>query len=182
MNCIELIILSLALAMDSFAVSLASGTIIKRNKLVLQALIMSIAFGLSHAAAIIIGWFAGDKFIAQISNFDHWIAFGLLTIIGIKMIWESFSRNEKSHPCPIKQLPLLCVATSIDAVAVGLSLALLHEPMIRVTITIGGIVFLLSLLGVIAGRKLQKYLGNFAELMGGLILILIGIKIILEHL
>ncbi len=182
MNWLELIVLSLALAMDSFAVSIASGTIIKRKKILYQALIMSVAFGASHVAAIILGWFAGDRFIAQISTFDHWIAFGLLTGIGIKMIWESFFAFKRAQSCPLKRLPILCVATSIDAVAVGLSLALLHEPMIRITVTIGGIVFLVSLLGVIAGKKLQKYLGNAAELIGGIILIVIGIKIILEHL
>ena len=182
MNWLELIILAFALSIDSLAVSIATSPAIKKEKLVLHALIMSFSFGASHSLMILIGWFAGEKFISQISGLDHWIAFTLLTIIGGKMIWESFQSTNHHHKCPLKRLPTLCLATSIDALGVGISLALIQEPILRASITIGGIVLIVAFIGILMRRQLHKYFGHYAELIGGLILIAIGVKILFEHL
>ena len=182
MSWLELIVLSLALSIDSLAVSIATSPCIEPGRHRHHAIMMGLAFGASHAFMIILGWFTGEQFMSFISEFDHWVAFGLLAFIGGKMIWESLSPEEIIQKCPLKRLPTLCLATSIDALGVGLSFAIIEEPIIRSSLMIGGTVMVITIIGVLAGKQLRKYFGHYAELFGGLILIAIGFKILLEHL
>ena len=182
MSWIELMVLALALSLDSLAVSVATGTTTAPNVLKKNAFIFGISFGMAHALALYLGWIAGEKFIAQISEVDHWIAFGLLVIIGGKMIFESFFGEKKQKSISLNRLPILCIATSIDALGIGLSLSLINESIIRAASVIGIIVCLISIFGVLCGRELKKYIGHYAEIIGGIVLIGIGIKILIEHL
>ncbi|OQY36796.1 MAG: hypothetical protein B6229_09400 [Spirochaetaceae bacterium 4572_7] len=184
MSNLSIIIIAVGLAMDAFAVSITSGLAIKSLK-IRNALKIALFFGLFQAVMPIIGWFAGLGFRDFMSHIDHWVAFGLLGIIGGKMIYESTLMNQDKpdkDPLNIYVLLILSVATSIDALAVGLSLSLLKVTIIRPAIIIGVITFLLSTLGVYIGNKFGHYFEKKVELIGGLILILIGTKILIEHL
>jgi len=187
MNLFLVFVVALALAMDAFAVSvgisLSHETITKR-----QTLRLASHFGFFQFMMPLIGWYAAQNiFVKYIEPFDHWIAFGLLVIIGGKMIYESFKRgkkikNIKADPTKGLSLLLLSVATSIDALAVGLSLAALHVAILYPAVVIGLVAFFMTVLGVKIGPLLGQLVGKRAELLGGLILILIGVKIILDHL
>jgi len=135
----------------------------------------------------LVGWFAGNTVQKYIQAFDHWVAFGLLAFIGGKMIFESFKRKEtpaerSSDSTKGLSLFFLSVATSIDALAVGLSFAVLHVIILYPAIIIGLVAFLMTILGVKIGPILGQLVGKRAELLGGLILIFIGVKILFEHL
>ena len=182
MDTITLLFIAFGLAMDAFAVSVANGTATKRLK-TNNALKMAMFFGSFQAFMPAIGWFLGLGLIDFISGVDHWIAFGLLSLIGSKMIYGSVKKE--TRPREIASLNLgvllaLSIATSIDALAVGLSFAFLKISITIPIIVIGTVTFLLSFLGVWVGNKL----GHFFEKIGtagGLILIGIGIKILIEH-
>lgn len=134
----------------------------------------------------VLGWLAGKTLVNLISDYDHWVAFGLLLIIGGRMIWESL-RSKKSE-APDRDISkgftllILAVATSIDALAVGLSFAFLSVNMAMAVLTIGGVAFLITGVGFLVGRKASQVLGERAETVGGIILIAIGIRILLTHL
>jgi len=184
MSIISIIFIAFGLAMDAFAVSITSGLTIKQFRIG-DALKIAIFFGLFQAIMPLIGWSAGLGFRDYISGIDHWIAFGLLSIIGCKMIYESFKigeKNKKIDPLNIYVLLMLSIATSIDALAVGLSLAFLNFSIILPSIIIGCITFLLSVFGVYFGNRFGNYFEKKIEIIGGLILIGIGIKILIEHL
>ncbi len=182
MSWLELIVLSLALSIDSLVVSIATSTCIEPGRHTHHAIVMGLAFGGSHALMLILGWFAGAQFVSLISEFDHWIAFGLLAFIGGKMIWESFQGEEFTRTCPVRRLPSLCLATSLDALGVGLSFALINIEILRPAIVIGVTVLIFTIIGVLAGKQLKKYFGHYAELFGGLVLIAIGANILFEHI
>jgi putative Mn2+ efflux pump MntP len=187
MNFFLVFVVSLALAMDAFAVSvgisLSHEAITKR-----QTLRLASHFGFFQFMMPMIGWYAAQNILMQyIEPFDHWVAFSLLLIIGGKMIYESFRRgkkikNNKADPTKGLSLLLLSVATSIDALAVGLSLAALHVAILYPAAVIGLVAFFMTILGVKIGPLLGQLVGKRAEFVGGLILILIGVKIILDHL
>ena len=187
MNFFLVIAVALALAMDAFAVSvgisLNSETITKR-----QTLRLASHFGLFQFMMPLLGWYAGQNILARyIEPFDHWVAFGLLAVIGGKMIYESFKggkkiKDTKADPTKGASLLVLSVATSIDALAVGLSLAALQVAILYPAIIIGLVAFFMAVLGVNIGPFFGRIIGKRAELLGGLILILIGIKILLDHL
>ncbi|HER24101.1 MAG TPA: manganese efflux pump [Candidatus Atribacteria bacterium] len=184
MNIITIIFIAFGLAMDAFAVSITSGFSIKSLKLN-NALKIGIFFGLFQAIMPVIGWLAGLSFREVISHVDHWIAFGLLTIIGCKMIYESSqmeAKNDKINPLNVYLLLTLSIATSIDALAIGLTLSFLKVSIILPVITIGSITFFLSVIGVYIGNKFRHYFERKIEMVGGFILIGIGIKILIEHL
>ena len=179
---ITILLIALGLAMDSFSVAIANGLATKTFKIT-KALKISAFFGFFQAIMPIIGWYAGVYILDLISDFDHWVAFFLLTFIGVRMIYESI-RNEsdnfvRSHD--IKILLILSIATSIDALAVGLSLSFLEISVLFPAIVIGVVTFLLSFLGVFVGGRFGSILKNKVEVLGGLILIGIGLKILLEH-
>jgi putative Mn2+ efflux pump MntP len=148
-----------------------------------EALTIALFFGFFQGLMSIFGWLAGESISDYISAFDHWIAFTLLIIIGAKMIYESITNrpNNFLKAYSIKVILLLSIATSIDALAVGLSFSFLNISIFFPSIIIGVITFLLSFLGVFVGKRFGKILKNRIEIIGGLILIIIGSKILLEH-
>lgn len=184
MSFLEIILVAFGLAFDAFAVSISAGTL-KSCENPRAAFRLSFHFGLFQFLMPVIGWYIGFQISDYVTAVDHWIAFGLLSFIGIKMIKESFERNEKDrnfNPSKGSQLIILSIATSIDALAVGLSLAFLKVEIFTPSIIIGIITASLSLVGVKIGRKFGKKYSQKAELLGGLILIGIGVKILIEHL
>jgi putative Mn2+ efflux pump MntP len=184
MNIITVFLIAFGLAMDALAVSITRGIAIKRLKIE-HALRIGLFFGSFQAAMPVIGWLAGMSLKGFISGVDHWVAFGLLSLIGGKMIYESLQmRPEKKemNPLNVYVLLILSVATSIDALAVGVSFAFIKIAIITPAILIGIVTFLLSFLGVFIGNRLGHFFENKIELVGGFILIVMGIKILLEHL
>lgn len=186
MSFIFILGLAVALAMDCFAVTLglACGS---RGLTMKQALRMGLAFGGFQAVMPVIGWFAGDWALGLIRNFDHWIAFGLLALIGGRMIWESSGLSEEEKACRPDQtqgsrLLVLALATSIDALAVGLSLGVVRTGILFPAVVIGVTSLVMTLVGAKLGPALGRVIGKRAELVGGLILIAIGVKILVEHL
>jgi len=183
---ITILVIALGLAMDAFTVSITSGMAIRQLKLQ-QALRIGLFFGSFQAVMPLIGWMLGLSVRDLIADFDHWIAFALLVFVGGKMIRESLCERAGDSECnPLDSLTLhlLAVATSIDALAIGLTLSFLQVAIILPVIVIGLVTFSLSFLGVFAGNRFTR-IGNFGprlEMLGGLILIGIGVKIVLEHL
>jgi manganese efflux pump family protein len=177
----EIILLALALSADAFAVSVAAGICTPQVK-VSDKLKISAFFGSFQGIMPAIGWLAGLLFLDYIKAFDHWIAMGLLSIIGIKMIIESRKAEECKTFCYFDLWPLfvMAVATSIDAMAAGLSILIIGSDILIPAIFIASITFIISLIGVNIGKKAGRSLGQRAELAGGMILILIGLKILFE--
>lgn len=183
MSVMSIFLLAVGLSMDAFAVSIAKGMTMKKKDLFKYALILGFAFGLFQAFMPLIGWLAGSYFESMISSFDHWIAFTLLCLIGANMIRESFQEeDEDASSLTFKTIFVLAIATSIDALAVGISFAFLNVDIVSSVIIIGLTTFVLSFVAVYAGSKLGCVLEKYAGIIGGIILILIGFKILLEHL
>ncbi len=184
------ILVAVALSMDAFAVSVSSGICIPHLKL-RHALRASAAFGLFQFFMPVAGWLVGGAFRSLIQGFDHWIAFILLAFVGGKMIKESFDIEDPSS-CDdpdeakgildLKTLLVLAVATSIDALAVGLSYSVLGQPIFLPSIIIGVVTFALCLVGTEFGKKLGTAFERWAEIAGGAMLVIIGLKILVEHL
>ncbi len=183
MTFFNILLIAVALSLDAAAVSAANGAHHHRMPLT-TALKISLFFGLFQFIMPLIGWWVGFGLEKIISQFDHWIAFSLLSILGIKMILESLkSVNEKTIDIHnIKVLFLLSIATSIDALVVGMTFALLPVNIWLAVIIIGLTTFVLSFLSIYIGKKCGEQWGRKAEIIGGLILVLIGIKILLSHL
>lgn len=170
--------------MDAFAVSLCRGLCMRKINYK-HALIIAGLFGGFQAAMPLLGWLLGRQFEKYIVDIDHWIAFGLLLIIGGKMIWDVFEKEENSKESGdlnIKELLIMAVATSIDALAVGITFAFLGASIWVSISIIGAITFVLCFAGVIIGNKFGAKFKKKAQLAGGLVLILIGLKILLQHL
>ena len=188
MNLLDIILLAIALAMDCFTVSIVSGIIQRMPKATLFR--MAFLFGFFQALMPLLGWLGISHFQSYMEAYDHWIAFGLLGFIGGKMIWESFGPEEEQHfnPRRLRTQLLLAVATSIDALAVGISFACTgYTVLSQLTlplIIIGVVSFLFSFIGYHLGRRFGKSITRRLkpELLGGAILIIIGIKILLSHL
>lgn len=183
----ELFLIGIGLAMDAFAVSICKGLAMEKvNKK--QALIIGLYFGGFQGLMPLIGWFLGIRFQKYITSIDHWIAFVLLVFIGGKMILEAIRDKddeqivEKDLPLNHKEMFLLAVATSIDALAVGITFAFLDTPIVEAVVIIGLVTFFLSILGVVVGNFFGTLYKKKAEIAGGIILIVIGAKILLEHL
>jgi len=183
MNITAIVFLGVGLAMDAFAVSVTSGMVIK--KLMLRNILkIGLFFGFFQALMPLLGWLIGSYTKNLIVSFDHWIAFAILSLIGIKMIYESTKPGEEkkqNDPLQNKVLLMLAIATSIDALAAGLSLALLEVSIILAIIIVGLITFVLSSFGVVIGKRFGGIFNKKAGLIGGIFLILIGIKTLLEH-
>lgn len=204
MSILSIVLTGFGLAMDAFAVSIAKGITLTKVR-VKDALRVALFFGIFQGLMPLIGWGAGRYFSEYIKAFDHWIAFILLGFIGGKMIFEALKeRNEEKREVAVsmeiseekekellnnrrkeelsfKNLTVLAIATSIDALAVGVSFAFLGIPIVKSVIIIGLITLVLCFFGVIIGEKLGDILKNYAEIVGGVVLILIGINILLEH-
>jgi len=185
MNFIDIIFISFALAMDAFAVSIASGSHrFMRNRR--SAIRLAFHLGLFQFIMPVIGWYIGSGISNIVNSFSQWLAFGLLLIIGIKMIFESFQSDSEfthksSDPSKGGSLIMLSIATSIDAFGVGLSLAFLNINIWYSASIIGFITASLSIIGIIIGNKLGSKFGKKMEIAGGILLILIGLRILFTH-
>jgi putative Mn2+ efflux pump MntP len=180
---LEIFFISLGLAMDAVSVSIAGGMKSQKAKII-HALKVAAFFGIFQAVMPVFGWLIGEATKGFISGIDHWVAFILLGIIGIKMIWEALndSKMEKGNIFDTKTLLILSVATSIDALIVGITLNLLKTPFLISIAMIGTITFVLSFLGFLFGKQLGIFFGKKVGALGGIALILIGLKILIEHL
>ncbi len=183
MEIIELLLIAIGLAMDAFAVSICKGLAMKRMNWK-KAVIVGIYFGVFQALMPVIGYFLGTTFENLVTKIDHWIAFILLVLIGGKMIKEAFDNNAEGYSDSVnfKTMLVLAIATSIDALAVGITFAFLQTNIVLAVILIGIVTFILSIVGVKIGNQFGIKYEKRAEIIGGIILILIGIKILLEHL
>jgi putative Mn2+ efflux pump MntP len=184
MEVITIIVIAVGLSMDAFAVSIVSGSVYRQLH-VKHALRMAVFFGGFQALMPLIGSLAGLSAKDYIADYDHWVAFGILGAVGGKMIYESFkikSVEDNFDPANIFVLLVLSVATSIDALAVGLTLSLITQSIAAAVAVIGLTTFILSYLGVLIGKRFGHFFENKIEIVGGLILIGLGVKILIEHL
>lgn len=183
MGTLELLLLSVGLAMDAFAVSVCKGISMKKMSWK-KAIIIGLYFGIFQALMPTIGYFLGSAFESFITSIDHWIAFILLGFIGANMIKEAFSKEKEStnDDVSFKEMIVLAIATSIDALAVGITFAFFNVNLILAVSLIGIITFALSVIGTKVGNRFGDKYEKKAQLAGGIILILLGFKILLEHL
>ena len=183
-----LLLMGVGLAMDAFAVSICKGLSMRKvNKK--QCLVIGLFFGGFQALMPFIGWALGSQFEQYITSIDHWIAFILLGFIGGKMVVEAIREKDEAvevgkmdPPLDLKEMFILAIATSIDALAVGITFAFLQVPIVEAISIIGITTFVISVIGVYVGNFFGNRYKKKAELAGGMILILIGLKILLEHL
>ncbi len=183
MGIIEIVLVGIGLAMDAFAVSICKGLSMKKIDMK-KTLIIATYFGIFQAGMPIIGFTLGTGFESFVTQIDHWIAFILLSFIGINMIRESFNNEEEEKVDDVspKTMIILAIATSIDALAVGITFAFLEVNIIFAVLMIGVITFIISILGVFIGNRFGNKFEKSAQILGGVILIFIGIKILIEHL
>ena len=183
MELFEIVVIGIGLAMDAFAVSVCKGLAMKKLDWK-KVIIISLYFGIFQALMPVLGYCLGSTFSSFVQQVDHWIAFILLAIIGGNMIKDSTDDEEekRNDKVDVKTMVLLALATSIDALAVGVTFAFFEVNLWLSISIIGIITFVLSVLGVIIGNKFGDKFQNRAELAGGIILIIIGLKILLEHL
>lgn len=180
MSILELFILAVGLSMDAFAVSVCKGLSLGKIK-PKHMCIAGAWFGGFQALMPLIGYFLGSFFAEMIEKYDHWVAFVLLAIIGGNMIKESFGKDEKvDSSMDVKSMLLLAIATSVDALAVGVTFAFLQVQIVPAVSFIGVITFIFSAVGVKIGSLFGTKYKSKAELFGGIVLVLIGIKILLE--
>jgi manganese efflux pump family protein len=182
MGLITLFFLSIGLCFDTFAVSVSSG-LIKKEILFWQAFRIAIILAFFQATMPLFGWLGGITIKNWIEPFDHWFALGILSVLGVKMLIESQknSTDKNIDPMDIKVIVSMALATSIDAFAVGISFAIIQVNMIVAFLVIGSVTFIVAMLGILFGKKAGSHLGSKMEIIGGLILIAIGIKIVIEH-
>lgn len=180
---IQMILLAMGLSMDSLVIAMTSGAVIGNHKatnvLKISGMLAFIQMGL-----IIVGWLVGLKLVRYIDQYDHWFAFGILGVLGLKMIWESIKGEEEHslfNPLDIRVMFTLAVATSIDALAVGLSLSIIGHDIVRPAIIVGLVTLVASAMGVIFGCKAGNRYNFRIGIIGGIILILIGSSILYEH-
>jgi putative Mn2+ efflux pump MntP len=184
MNYLPVLFLALSMSSDAFAAALGKGAVLDRPKFS-EALRTGAIFGTIEAITPAIGWGLGRAASRYIAAFDHWVAFGLLAAIGGKMIWDSFQRDEndeKPQRHSFLVLAVTAVGTSIDALAVGVTLALIGANIVINALAIGAATFTMTTVGVMAGRALGSRFGKYAEGAGGIILIVIGGHILAQHL
>jgi putative Mn2+ efflux pump MntP len=183
MSLITICILAVGLGVDAFSVAIGIGAT-NDKKSWTPILRLSAAFGLFQFVMPIIGWLAGQTVVEIIASFDHWIAFALLALVGGKMIREGFEKEsdvgkvDQTRGWP---LLLLSIATSIDALAVGFSFSILKNPILFPAVIIGIVCFVMTTVGMIFGKVLAKLFGRKVEIFGGLVLIAIGVKILIDH-
>ena len=184
MDIFSLLLIALSLSMDCFAIALGiscSGKRVSRT----TVLRVAAAFGGAQAVMPVIGWLAGRSLINIISAYDHWVVFGLLLLVGAHMIWESFHEEEEGEKLDLTRgwaLMSLAVITSIDALATGLALAFQNTNIAVAAVAIGVVTFMVVTIGFIIGNRVGKLLGRWAGVLGGLILIGIGARVLIEHL
>lgn len=175
MELLEMILVGIALAMDAFSVSICKGLSMRKRSFQKASMIASY-FGVFQAIMPVIGYFLGSTLHEWMGNMEHWIVFILLTFIGVKMIHDAKKKEEQNDKLDIKTMLALATATSIDALAVGITFAFLEMNIWMTAFMIGIITFLLSFLGVLIGNLFGNKLGGKAEWMGGVLLIIMGVK------
>jgi len=182
---LSIVIIALSLSADCFAIAV-SASISNKRLAAWHGLRIALFFGAFQSAMTLIGWWAGSYVFDLIADFDHWVAFGLLAFVGGRMIWETFHEKEgeesKGDITRWWYLITLAVATSLDALAVGLSFAFFQVNLTMASATIGAVAFIITLFGFFVGKKLGAIVGQRAELIGGIILIIIGLRILIDHL
>jgi len=183
MELVTLFFLAIGLSFDTFAVSVSSG-LIRKQILFWQAVRIALILAIVQAIMPVIGWCGGISIKSWIDPIDHWIALGLLTLLGVKMILESFKKEEAKglNPMELRVILGMAFATSIDALVVGISFAIINVNLLLAIIVIGTVTFIASMLGILFGKKTGSRLGQRMEIIGGSILILIGMKIAIQHL
>lgn len=183
MGIFEILLVGIGLAMDAFAVSICKGLSMKKMSWK-NAIIIALYFGIFQALMPLIGYFLGMTFESIVTTFDHWVAFALLTLLGGGMIKESFDNEDekKNDKIDFKTMVVLAIATSIDALAIGITFAFFDVNIVLAISLIGIITFIISILGVKIGNRFGDKYQNKAQLLGGIILVLLGFKILLEHL
>lgn len=183
MDILSIILIAIGLSMDSFAVSVTNGLTI-RDLNVKRVLTISFSLAIFQALMPLVGWLAGIGVEEYIKEYDHWIAFALLAFIGIKMIYEGFQKDEDAKDAELKILRLIgqSFATSIDAFAVGISFAFLNLSIATPVFIIGIVTFIASIIGLQLGKYFGKKIGKSLEVFGGIVLLGIGFKILIEHL
>jgi manganese efflux pump family protein len=184
MEIATIFLLAIGLSFDSFAVSVCSGLNVPHIRF-FQAAKIAVFLAVFQGLMPLMGWLVGNSVKSLIEPVDHWIAFGLLSLIGGKMIIESFIDSEEreiKNPLHIKVILMLSVATSIDALAVGFSFATILERILFAVVIIGAVTFIASMLGILLGKKTGPKVNRFAEIIGGFILVIIGSKILFEHI
>jgi len=184
MGILTIMLIAFGLSFDTFAVSVSSGLILRKINFFNA---MKIAFVLAFFQGLMpmIGWLIGSGVKKYMMAYDHWIAFVLLTVLGAKMVYESFRSSDERNPVNPMRLTIMvsmAIATSIDALIVGLSFAFFELNIYITIFLIGAVTFLVSMLGILFGKKAGAHLGQRMEVLGGLILIAIGLKILIEHL
>jgi UPF0059 membrane protein vpar_1218 len=181
---IEIILISAGLAMDAFGVSIGKGLTMPVGENG-RKVTLAFLFGLFQFLMPLIGWLIGRQFIDVIADWDHWIIFGLLGYLGIAMIREGLSDDDEDDDktfLGVWEMMMLSVATSLDAMAVGLTFAFLPINVWEASATLGVITFGISLVGIYLGKFMGRFVGKYADIIGGGVLILIGTKILLQHL
>ena len=184
MNFIEILLIALSMAMDAFAVCLGAGAQ-ERTSGPRPTFRLAFHFGLFQFLMPVLGWFAGATIVRYISAYDHWVAFGLLAYVGGHMVWAGFHSEEeqkKNDPSRGWNLVLLSIVVSIDALAIGLSLGIIGVIIWVPAVVIGIVTGLVSWLGLRLGNKLGEKFGKRMEIIGGIILILLGVRILMAHL
>lgn len=180
-----ILLLSVGLAMDAFSVSVCSGMVLRSGQ-ILYAVRMAVFFGAFQTFMPVFGWLGGSAFSGLIAQYDHWVAFALLALIGGKLLWESLRQGGACETAVdvtrLRVLMVLALATSIDALAVGLSFAFLQVSIVLPVLVIGLVTFSLSLLGSRMGQHLDIWLQTKSATVGGLVLIGIGVRILVQHL
>ncbi|MBN1473259.1 MAG: manganese efflux pump [Syntrophaceae bacterium] len=185
MTLTTILFIAVALGIDAFSVAIGIGAANHQKPWWPPVLRLSLAFGVFQFMMAVLGWLAGSTVVEIIEAFDHWVAFGLLALIGGKMIWEGLEKEETTKTNDQTkgfQLLLLSVATSIDSLAVGFSFSVLKNPIMFPATIIGFVCFIMTAAGMIFGKALAKIFGKKVSIFGGLVLIAIGIKILTEHL
>lgn len=187
----SLLFLAIGLAMDAASVAAVRGMSVKQI-LPRHIILIALFFGGAQALMPLIGWLIGTQVGPWVQRWDHWIAFGLLCAIGVKMLWDARSRDEDEEPVEkersiesafrLRTLAILALATSIDALAVGITLPMLEAPLVLAIATIGITTALVSVLGLLGGRRFGALLGGRLDIVGGLVLIGLGTKTLVEHL
>lgn len=183
MGIVEIIFLGLGLSFDTFAVSVSTG-LLKNSIRFWQGVRVAVVLAFFQALMPLLGWFGGTQVASYISEIDHLIAFGLLSVVGIKMIIEAFKAEEdkKNNSLSFRVLVLMGIATSMDALVVGVSLAFFEIRILQSIVIIGFITFLAAMIGMLIGKSSNKKSGKKIEIVGGVLLIGIGLKILMEHI
>lgn len=184
MELLTIFLIAVGLSFDTFAVSVSSGLILRKIDF-FNATKIAITLAVFQAAMPLIGWLVGSGIKSYAEDFDHWIAFIILSLLGGKMIYESFTSHPDDrsfNPLELKVMIGMAIATSIDALIVGFSFALLNFKIFISVGIIGAVTYIVAMLGMLFGKKIGARLGRRMEMLGGVILILIGLKILFEHL